>query len=119
MELPQAWNHLFHELFGMKVPDDRHGCLQDIHWAGGGFGYFPTYTLGNLYAAQFMRAARKELGDLESDFRQGVFARLLSWLREKVHRVGRSKTAQDICHAATGSRLSSLPMLEHLRNLKA
>jgi carboxypeptidase Taq len=117
-DLPHAWNQLFAELFGMAVPDDRQGCLQDIHWAGGGFGYFPTYTLGNLYAAQLMRAARKELGDLDSDFRQGIFARLLSWLRDKVHRVGRSKTAQEICQGATGSRLSSLPLLEHLRCLK-
>lgn len=117
-DLPYAWNSHFFELFGMAVPDDRRGCLQDIHWAGGGFGYFPTYTLGNMYAAQLMRAARKDLGDLDSDFRQGIFARLLSWLREKVHRVGRSQTAQEICLNATGSRLSSLPLVEHLRNLK-
>lgn len=118
-DLPGAWNDLFIELFGLRVPDDRNGCLQDIHWSGGGFGYFPTYTLGNLYAAQLMRAAKKDLGDLDSDFRQGIFARLLSWLREKVHRVGRSQTAQQICQDATGAPLSTVPLLEHLKSLVA
>jgi carboxypeptidase Taq len=116
-DLPGAWNDLFFELFGLRVPDDRNGCLQDIHWSGGGFGYFPTYTLGNLYAAQLMRAAKRDLGDLDADFRHGVFARLLSWLRDKVHRLGRSQTAQKICQNATGAPLSTLPLLEHLKSL--
>jgi carboxypeptidase Taq len=116
-DLPGAWNDLFFELFGLRVPDDRNGCLQDIHWSGGGFGYFPTYTLGNLYAAQLMRAAKRDLGDLDADFRHGVFARLLSWLRDKVHRLGRSQTAQEICQNATGAPLSTLPLLEHLKSL--
>ena len=114
-DLPEAWNCLFQELFGIQVPDDRNGCLQDIHWSGGGIGYFPTYTLGNLYSAQLMRAAKRDLGDLEEDFRHGNFARLLCWLREKVHRVGRTLSAQEICQRATGAPLSCEPLLKHLK----
>ena len=62
--------------------------MQDIHWSMGGIGYFPTYTLGNLYAAQFMEQARHDLGDLDGDFRRGEFGRLKGWLNEKVHRPG-------------------------------
>ena len=71
-DLPGAWNDRFQALFGLKVPDDARGCLQDIHWAFGGIGYFPTYTLGNLYAAQLMDAAKRDLGEsLDDDFRRG------------------------------------------------
>src|SRR5262249_53454367 len=78
-DVPAAWNEKFEKLMGLKVEKDSQGCLQDVHWSFGGMGYFPTYTLGNLYSAQFMEAARRDLGDLETDFRRGDFLRLKGW----------------------------------------
>ena len=117
-DLPHAWNTQFERLLRLKVPDDRQGCLQDIHWSGGGIGYFPTYTLGNMYAAQFMCAARRDIPRLDDDFRQGNFAPLLAWLRDKVHRLGRSITAEAICRQATGSILTPIPLLQYLKSLQ-
>ena len=95
-DLPGAWNERFTRMFGLTPPDDRRGCLQDIHWSMGGIGYFPTYTLGNLYAAQFMNAARAQLPGLEDDFARGEFGRLKHWLNEKVHRPGRSYRSSEL-----------------------
>jgi hypothetical protein len=72
-DLPAAWNAGFEALLGIAPPDDARGCLQDIHWSAGGIGYFPTYTLGNMYAAQFMSQARAELGDLDGDLQSNAF----------------------------------------------
>src|SRR5262249_43364271 len=88
IDVPGAWNEKFKKSFGLTVPSDAQGCLQDIHWSMGGLGYFPTYTLGNLYAAQFMEQARTDLPGLEDDFRRGEFGRLKGWLNEKIHRPG-------------------------------
>jgi carboxypeptidase Taq len=116
-DLPGAWNDRFKALFGLDVPDDSRGCLQDIHWSFGGIGYFPTYTLGNLYAAQFMEAARRDLGGAESlneDFRRGRFDRLRGWLVENIHRHGQRFRAGELCRRATGRPLSAGPFLSHL-----
>lgn len=116
VDLPGAWNTRFEALFGLKVPDDARGCLQDIHWSFGGIGYFPTYTLGNLYAAQLMEAVRREFGPgLDDDFRRGDFARLKGWLTQNVHRHGQRYRARELCQRATGAPLSSKPFLAHLR----
>jgi len=87
-DVPGAWNEKFRRMLDLTPPDDAQGCLQDIHWSMGGLGYFPTYTLGNLYAAQFMQQARSDLGDLDADFRAGHFGRLKTWLNEKIHQQG-------------------------------
>jgi carboxypeptidase Taq len=113
-DLPGAWNERFEVLFGLKVPDDARGCLQDIHWSFGGIGYFPTYTLGNLYAAQLMDAARCTLGALDDDFRRGEFARLKDWLRHNIHQHGQRHRAADLCRRATGAALSPKPFLSYL-----
>ena len=117
-ELPDAWNERFADLFGLTVPDDSRGCLQDIHWSFGGIGYFPTYTLGNLYAAQFMSAAKRELGEdsLAEDFRRGEFGRLKGWLAENIHRHGQRYRAGELCRRATGSPLSPAPFLSYLND---
>ena len=73
-DVPAAWNERMKKYLGLTPPDDASGCLQDIHWSGGAIGYFPTYTLGNLYAAQFFEQARKDLGDLDAMFARGEFA---------------------------------------------
>jgi carboxypeptidase Taq len=81
----------------------------------GGLGYFPTYTLGNLYAAQFMEQARRDLGDLDTDFRRGEFGRLKGWLNEKIHRAGQRYGAPELCRQVTGKALSHEPLLTYLR----
>ncbi|OWK35971.1 carboxypeptidase M32 [Fimbriiglobus ruber] len=116
-DLPGAWNERFTKLLGMTPRTDAEGCLQDIHWSFGGIGYFPTYTLGNLYAAQFMDAARRELGEtaLEESFRAGDFSPLKDWLRRNVHQQGRRFRAGELCRRATHSPLSPNPFTRYLR----
>ena len=116
-DLPGAWNEGFEKLLGIKVPSDREGCLQDIHWSFGGFGYFPTYTLGNLYAAQLMDAAGQELGveSLNAGFRRGDFAPLKHWLSQQIHSHGRRFRAKELCRRATGADLSSAPFVRYLK----
>jgi carboxypeptidase Taq len=113
--VPAAWNAKFKQLFDLTPPDDARGCLQDIHWSMGGLGYFPTYTLGNLYAAQLMEQARQDLGDIDLDFRRGEFARLKGWLNEKVHRPGQRFRPRDLIRRVTGRPLSHQPLLVYLR----
>jgi carboxypeptidase Taq len=113
-DLPQAWNERMRRDLDVTVTDDAEGCLQDIHWSMGLFGYFPTYTLGNLYAAQFFDAAQTELGDLQADFREGRFMPLREWLRERIHVHGRRYRAAELCTLVTHRPLSSDPLLAHL-----
>jgi carboxypeptidase Taq len=114
-DVPGAWNEKFQKLLDLTPPDDSRGCLQDIHWSFGGLGYFPTYTLGNLYAAQFMEAARRDLGDLDADFRRGEFGRLKGWLNEKIHRQGQRYRAGKLCERVTGQALGHGPLMRYLR----
>jgi carboxypeptidase Taq len=114
-DVPGAWNEKFRHMLDLTPPDDAQGCLQDIHWSMGGLGYFPTYTLGNLYAAQFMQQAREDLGDLDDDFRRGQFGRLKAWLNEKIHRPGQTYRAGDLCQRVTGKPLSYKPLIAYLR----
>jgi carboxypeptidase Taq len=100
---------------GLTPPDDARGCLQDIHWSLGSIGYFATYTLGNLYAAQFYEQAQKDLGDLDAMFERGEFKPLLGWLREKIHRHGKRYRASELVKRVTGKSLSAEPLLKHLR----
>jgi carboxypeptidase Taq len=113
-DVPAAWNEKMRHYLGIEPPDDARGCLQDIHWSDGAFGYFPTYTLGNLYAAQFMERARDDLGDLEEQFARGEFAPLLAWLREHIHRHGRRYPAAQLVQRITGAPLSPQPLLRFL-----
>jgi carboxypeptidase Taq len=114
-DVPGAWNEKFRTSFQRTPPSDAQGCLQDVHWSMGGLGYFPTYTLGNMYAAQLMEAARRDLGDLDDDFRHAKYQRLKGWLNEKVHRPGQRYRAADLCRRVTGQPLSHKPLLAYLR----
>lgn len=114
-ELPGAWDDLYEEFLGIRPRDAAEGVLQDIHWSQGMFGYFPTYTLGTLTAAQLFAAARRDLGDLEEAFAAGEFTPLLHWLRENVHRHGTRYTASELVTRATGRPLSADDLLAHLR----
>ncbi len=114
-DLPEAWNARFQELFGLAVPEDRLGVLQDIHWSLGALGYFPTYTLGNLNAAQLMAAAHRDLPALPADLRAGEYAPLLAWLRERVHRQGQRFSSPDLMREATGETTQARYRIEYLR----
>ena len=114
-DVPGAWTEKFRKSFDLTPPDDAHGCLQDIHWSMGGLGYFPTYTLGNLYAAQFMEQARRDLPGLDDDFRRGEFARLKHWLGDKIHRPGMRWRARVLCEKITGKKLTPQALMAYLR----
>ncbi len=106
-DLPGAWNERFERDFGIRPPNDASGVLQDIHWSAGLIGYFPTYTLGNLYAAQLMAAADERLGDLDQQFAAGEFRPLLDWLRAEIHALGRRFVSEDLVERATGRPVSA------------
>jgi carboxypeptidase Taq len=112
--LPDAWDAAYEELLGLRPGNVVEGVLQDIHWAEGLLGYFPTYTLGSLLSAQLFETAERELGGLEPRFRDGEYAPLLDWLRTTVHRHGSRYTAAEITEQATGAPLSSAPFLRYV-----
>ncbi len=114
-DAPAAWNEKYRQYLGIVPVRDAEGVLQDVHWSGGLVGYFPTYTLGNLYASQFFAAADQELGGLNGQFARGEFQPLRDWLREKIHRHGQRYTAAELVKRVTGRELSSAPLLAHLR----
>lgn len=113
-DLPGAWNELSRELLGLDPENDAQGVLQDVHWSGGAFGYFPSYCLGNMIAAQLWAAARRELPALEDDFRRGDFGRLLAWLRQKIHVQGRRFDTRELVRRVTGEELSPVHLLRYL-----
>jgi len=114
-DLPDAWNARFKELFGLTVPNDSLGVLQDIHWSHGLIGYFPTYTLGNLNAAQLMFAAEQQIPGLQDQLAEGHYQSLLLWLRKNIHQHGRRYLpAELVCHA-TGETTHAKYRIEYLR----
>ena len=113
-DVPEAWNTGMAELVGVTPPDNRLGCLQDIHWATGLFGYFPTYSLGALAAAQLFRAACDQVPQIKPSLAQGDFAPLLIWLREKVHGQGSLLSTQELLEQASGAQLGTAAFEAHL-----
>ena len=114
-DLPGAWNEKYREYLGIEPPNDAVGVLQDIHWSAGLIGYFPTYSLGNLYAAQFFAQADAELGGLTAQFARGEFEPLRQWLGEKIYQQGQRYSAAELVQQVTGRPLSPQPLIEHLR----
>ena len=113
-DVPERWNARFEELIGLKVPTAAKGCLQDVHWSAGLIGYFPTYALGNLYAAQLMETVRETLPQLDTDIAAGRFEPLLMWLREHIHTHGRRLPAPELITQATGREPTAEPLLRYL-----
>ena len=113
-DLPVAWNEGMRELIGVVPPDDRHGCLQDIHWYDGLFGYFPTYTLGAMIAAQLFDAAKRADPAILPGIAKGDFTPLLAWLRENVHGKGSLLSSSELIEAATGRPLDARIFERHL-----
>ena len=100
-DIPKNWNRLYKEYLGVDVPDDKHGCLQDSHWSGGMFGYFPSYALGSAYGAQMLQNMEADL-DVWGDVAKGDLSRVTAWLKEKVHQYGGLKEPRDIIENACG-----------------
>ena len=117
-DLPGAWREKMQQYLGVTPQTDADGCLQDIHWAMGAFGYFPTYTLGTLMSQQLWEALGRDLagGDAERLVARGDYGAILGWLREKIHRHGRARTAPQLLEAATGSTLDAGPWLAYARS---
>ncbi len=113
-DLPGEWNKRMKSDFGLDVCEDRVGCLQDVHWSMGAMGYFPTYTFGNLYSAQFWEAMGRDIPDRDAQMARGEFGAVLKWLREKIHVHGRMWSAEDLCERVTGEPLKSDALMRHL-----
>lgn len=112
-DIPAVWNQKMKEFLGVVPRTNRDGCLQDIHWAMVGFGYFPTYTLGNLYAAQFFETALENNPTIAQELAEGETSSLLSWLQDNIHQHGRKLSPSEIVHRATGKPLSHEPFVRY------
>jgi carboxypeptidase Taq len=105
-EIPAFWNDHYKQYLGVDVPSDKLGCLQDVHWSHGSFGYFPTYSLGSFYSAQFYAVANQAIPDLSYQIRKGDTSALLQWLRNQVHNKGRRFTSEELCKHICGETLN-------------
>lgn len=112
-QLKQSWNARYKKYMGIVAEDDVNGILQDVHWAHGSFGYFPTYSLGSFYAAQFYNAANKDIPNLPELLQKGNTKRLLKWLRENIHEHGRKYEADELCKLITGEGLNTKYFIEY------
>lgn len=112
-DLPEAWSTGLEERLGLRPSSEAEGCLQDVHWAVGSFGYFPSYALGGFIAAQLYERLRNDHPDLDAEISAGQFGGLFAWLREHVHGVGASLSAQELIRNATGKALSAAPWLRY------
>ena len=115
-KIPETWNQMFEDWFGIEVDKDSNGCLQDIHWSMGAFGYFPTYTLGNLYAAQLLETMSKQLGDIDTLIESGNWSGIQVWLRENIHQKGSQSSATELIEEITGAAPSPEPFLNYVEN---
>jgi carboxypeptidase Taq len=113
-DLPLVWSSKVKEYLGINVPTDTLGVLQDVHWAAGLFGYFPTYTFGNLYSAQFFSTMKKEIPTLAKDFEKGDFSKAKNWLRKNIHQHGKTYTASTLVKRVTGEELNSSHFTKYL-----
>ena len=114
-DLPAAWNEKYQKYLGVTPPNDAAGRIAGHALERGAIGYFPTYALGNLYAAQFFDQAKSDLGDMDAMFRRGDFQPLREWLREKIHSQGHRYTAAELVRRVTGRPLSHEPLMAQLR----
>lgn len=113
-DLPRVWNAKIKEYLGIDVPSDSKGVLQDVHWAGGMFGYFPSYSLGNAYASQIIDELKKEI-DINSHLGNGDFAPINSWLNEKIHKKGMTLDPNDLIKSVCGEELNPVPFINYLK----
>ena len=112
-DIPAYWNEHYQKYLGIKVPDDKRGCLQDVHWSHGSFGYFATYSLGSLYAAQLYAAISKENLSVEKEIAAGNNTAVLQWLQKNIYPYGRYFTSEELCKNATGDNLNSTHFINY------
>ena len=112
-DIPELWNELYKNYLGISVTDDKHGCLQDVHWSHGSFGYFATYSIGSLYAAQLYAAVLKDDPALAADISEGKVQQLLNWLQQHIYKYGRYYNSEALCLHATGEKLNSRYFIEY------
>lgn len=114
-DVPEIWNSKMKDMLGIEVTNYKDGCMQDVHWTDGAFGYFPTYTLGAIMAAQFYNSAKKDK-DIEYGIKNGDFQPLLRWLRDNIHSKGSEYNSNDLVENVTGKPLDVSFFIEHLKN---
>lgn len=114
-DLPEAWAQGMEKFLGIASPDDKNGCMQDIHWMDGTFGYFPTYTLGAIYAAQFFKAAKEADGEILPSIEKGDFAPLMAWLKTNIHEQACRYSSDELAEKVTGTPLDVEVYKEHLK----
>jgi len=114
-ELPDVWNETMDRYLGVDVPDDAHGVLQDVHWSRGGFGYFPTYSLGNVYSVQIWERLRDDVDDVDEQIGRGEFGAIREWLRENLHRHGRKYLPAEMLERVVGGPVDPEPYLRYLQ----
>ena len=115
-DAPEVWNEKFKEYLGIIPPDDAQGVLQDIHWSFGGFGYFPTYALGNLVSVQIWEKMEQDLPDIDDQIEQAKFDEILGWLRDNVHAHGAKFEPQELVQKVTGSKITPEPYIRYLQS---
>ncbi len=113
-ELPELWNQSYKNYLGLNIENDSEGVMQDTHWAGGAFGYFPSYSLGNIYSGQLLETMQKTLPDWQNQVAKGDFAEIRSWLTKNVHNAGNLYDPEDLIKRITGKELSVTPYLNYL-----
>lgn len=113
-DLPKVWNEKYQSYLGITPPNDSLGVLQDVHWSGGSFGYFPSYALGNMYAAQFAHTIRKEIPEFDTLIAEGNFAPIREWLTDKIYRHGKSLKPAEIIERVTGEELNPNYLADYL-----
>ena len=115
-ELPELWNEKMNELLGITPSCDKDGVLQDVHWSGGNFGYFPTYAIGSIYSCQLFNKLKDENPNVFSEIERGDFKNIIGWLVENVHKYGRITTADELIKNACGEGLNAKVFVDYLKN---
>ena len=115
-DLPSEWNKKYKQLLGIKPSKDSEGCLQDVHWSEGAFGYFPSYLLGHIISAQISNKLEEDLGGIDELIEDGEYGKIISWLRDNIHRYGRSVNAMELVKEVTKYDLTPEYFLNYLRN---
>ncbi len=115
-ELPNIWNEKYEDYLGIAIKDDAEGALQDIHWASGYFGYFPSYALGNIYGGQFLAVMQRDLPDWQREIAAGKFSTVKQWMVDHIHQKGRLYDPEELVYKVTGERLNAQHFFDYLEN---
>jgi carboxypeptidase Taq len=112
-DIPAYWNEMYKKYLGVTVPDDKQGCLQDVHWSHGSFGYFATYSIGSLYAAQFFASISNKIPGISQQIGLAESSQVLTWLQQHIYPFGRYYDSEALCKNATGETLNSRYFIEY------